>query len=64
MVKRIEHPTVEERKARGKAARDRVVPVGSFGMGARPMIGPTRSRSWRSRTPRGSPTWSRCVMVA
>ena len=31
MVKRIEHPTVEERRARGKAARARVAPSGHAG---------------------------------
>ena len=31
MVKRIEHPTVEERRAQGKAARDRVAPSGHSG---------------------------------
>ena len=30
-MKRIEHPTVEERRARGKAARDRVAPSGHSG---------------------------------
>ena len=30
-MKRIEHPTVEERRARGKAARDRVAPSGHAG---------------------------------
>ena len=30
-MKRIEHPTLEERKARGKAARDRVAPSGHSG---------------------------------
>ena len=30
-VNKIEHPTVEERRARGKAARDRVAPSGHAG---------------------------------
>ena len=53
-MKRVEHPTVEERRARGKAARDRVAPSVIPG-GCRLMIGRTRSRCWRSRTPRVKP---------
>ena len=30
-MNKIEHPTVEERRARGKAARDRVAPSGHAG---------------------------------
>ena len=62
-VKVIEHPTVDERKARGKAARDRW-PLRATRDGCRPMIVLTRSRSSRSRTPPVNPTWSRCVMDA
>ena len=62
-MKVIEHPTVEERIARGKAARDRVSPSDHSGWA------PADSRPdpvalLEEQNATREPTWSRCVMAA
>ena len=55
---RIAHPSVEERQAHGKEARDRMPRSSHTGWG-RPATVPTRSGCSRSRTAPGSRTWCR-----
>ena len=54
------HPDVRERRARGQRARSQTPPNSHTGWTPAP-TGQTRCRCWRSRTARGTRTWSRCV---
>ena len=57
---RIEHPSVEERRALGKVGARADAPSSHAGWEPAP-TGPTRSRCSRSRTPPASPIWCRCA---
>ena len=56
---KIEHPSIDERRAKGKKAREDGT---SAHAGWKPAeIAPTRSRCSRSRMRPVSPTWCRCA---
>ena len=54
------HLTIDERAARGKAARTEV-PRESHAISTRRPTGPTRSACWRSSRLAGCPSWCRCA---
>ena len=60
-VTKVEHPSVEERRAKGKKTRELTAELELTRAGSRPAIAPTRLRCSRSRTRRVSPTWCRCA---
>ena len=62
MVAKVEHPSVDDRRARGKEAGNRTPPSSHAGWEPA-AAGPTRSPSSRSRTSPGSRTWCRCGTV-
>ena len=63
MVTTIVHPNVEERKAQGKAARQRAAPADHAGGRPRRIV-LIPSRCSKSRTRRASPIWCRSGMGA
>ena len=60
MSVKIEHPSVEERRARGKDRASRSLRP-AMRAGRRPPTARIRSRCSRSRTRPVSPTWCRCA---
>ena len=61
-VRKIAHPSIDERKAKGLEARDQAPLPGDAGWSP---AGTARIRSpcWRSRMPPASRTWCRFVMA-